>query len=108
MSLIKARVKPGNTYGRTHHAGDIIEVTAEELAQVPHCLEDVTVADALRVAHEEAAADKIAKNQAAFEAGRNAQIAARKASEEAMRLRAKNQIVDIEAQVTATQSKPKK
>lgn len=38
--LIKARVRPGNTYGKGDGAvaGSIVEVTARELKRVPHAL----------------------------------------------------------------------
>jgi len=38
-SLVKAKVRPGNTYGAERlPAGSVVEVPASELALIPHCL----------------------------------------------------------------------
>ena len=84
---IKARVRPGNKYG-TARAGEVVEVTAPELANAKHALVSLD-AEAAATA---AAQAPVAKVDSAFEAARLSARAGSEAMKVSMgeRLRAQN------------------
>jgi hypothetical protein len=106
MGLVKARVRENNKYG-TAPAGSIIEVEPEELVLAKHCL--IGLEDEQAEKDETAKTEKAKRSQMdeAFNRGREAAIAARKASEDAAAILAARR-ADEAAARAAEAKKPKK